>query len=167
MEEPQVSLKKLFEEGQRNFQLIQQSTLPSIDPKVQEQCRTCLELFETCSKIVTQQQIFSKNEEIDDVQTGSLQYSFFFFFSFVFPSPLSFFPCSRIFVAFCACSQFFFFLPFFRFLLLNYYIGDLTLKISSSERILTLKRSKVIPVFSLYFSLNIFFALRALLPKKK
>ncbi|KAJ1951113.1 Type 2A phosphatase-associated protein 42 [Dispira parvispora] len=69
-----VSLKSLFTTAQQEFEVIESLTMSAREPAYQDQVQRCLSHFNRCRLMVNQLALFSTNESLDDLATGSLRY---------------------------------------------------------------------------------------------
>lgn len=69
-------LEQQFLSGQSSFQQLETSQSPTNSEKFQEQVRSTLKSFISASIHVDKESIFSRNEELDDISTSSIQYGF-------------------------------------------------------------------------------------------
>ncbi|KAN0032135.1 hypothetical protein ACTFIV_006011 [Dictyostelium citrinum] len=95
------TLFESFTWGQKIYIELDESPMSTSDPEYQKQVKSSITHFFTASMNVSKQQIFSKNEELEDIRTDSLKY-----------------------------------------LLIPYYLSELYLKITGSDRIKFLRTSK-------------------------
>ncbi|KAN0050049.1 hypothetical protein ACTA71_003149 [Dictyostelium dimigraforme] len=95
------TLFESFTWGQKIYIELDESSMSTSDPEYQKQVKSSITHFFTASMNVSKQQIFSKNEELEDIRTDSLKY-----------------------------------------LLIPYYLSELYLKITGSDRIKFLRTSK-------------------------
>ncbi|KAJ1650981.1 Type 2A phosphatase-associated protein 42 [Dispira simplex] len=69
-----VSLKSLFLTAQQEFKDIENLTMSARESAYQDQVQRCLGHFNRCRSMVNQLALFSTNESLDDLATGSLRY---------------------------------------------------------------------------------------------
>jgi len=67
-------LDQHFLEGQQLYTKSDNSPLPSNHPDYQQEARHALQLFDDVADLISQQQLFSTNEELDDIRTDLLRY---------------------------------------------------------------------------------------------
>lgn len=67
------SLSFLFDTTQQLFTSLENSPLNSSDPAYQKDVRRALANFEVTATVVSRSDIFSSNEELDDIHTSTLK----------------------------------------------------------------------------------------------
>src|SRR5690348_16902892 len=76
-QESPVSLGRAFNEAQLLFQAIENSTKDGVDPQFQGDVQRALVEFLKISRIVQSEALFSANEELEDISTGTLRFGLF------------------------------------------------------------------------------------------
>ena len=67
-------LQPKFVEAQQLFQKIDDSSMASTDARFQDEVKRCISLMTECRALVKSQSVFSKGEEVEDVNTEDLKY---------------------------------------------------------------------------------------------
>ena len=73
-ESPDQTLQECFLEAETLFRQIGNSGLPTIDPALQELVGSCLAKLAACKRKISDENVFSANEEAEDIKTAELKY---------------------------------------------------------------------------------------------
>ena len=76
------SAKELFSKLQERYLKLDETSLPSSHPSVQEELTSLAETLGDVWRDAERESLFSDNEMLNEVETSSLPFVFFFFFFF-------------------------------------------------------------------------------------
>lgn len=72
-------LEQQFELGHKGYQKVVESQLASNSAEYQQQVQHALQAILSAQDLLTQEHVFSPNEELDDIRTDYIKYSIFLY----------------------------------------------------------------------------------------